>query len=206
MSTSRMNLEEIITSAKYRTNTKKLVSVCVIALVVCSLAVIITAKYELSLLLKTILATFTMLSLVSIHGAFSRWGEKSIHEHFVLKNKILDMTVSELKKFYKTYGGAPISAKRVDEKILLEEIMIDISMNYMNQGEFIEPFQNLIEKGFKHKTRNVYTFIAMTTNPSSEDRVKVYILDIFLSAKFIDNVKIGSIEPNDNFEKIYALC
>lgn len=205
MSVSLMNLEEIISSAKNKTYTKKITCVSVLGLAVCAFSLILTANLDVPLFFKTIIAILTVLGLVSIVWAFAKWGEKCSLEQFALKNKIPNMTIGELKKFYKTYGTAPRSAKRVDEKILMEQIMIDIALHFKNQGAFIEPLKDFIEKGLKHKTSNVYTFVAMTEHPKLDDRVNIYILDTFFSTNFLDDVLLESIKFKEDRVNMYVL-
>lgn len=140
---------------------------------------------------KVLCAIGTVLSLFAIVIAFIKWGSYCSDE--IVASKFKDMNIGQLKDLYKSYGLAPTTHKRLDEKILIEQIMIDIAMHFRNQGSFVEPFADVETKRLKHKSISVYSFIAMAENLSVDDRVNKYILDTFLSANFLDDVKLESI-------------
>lgn len=194
MSVSLMNLEEIISSAKNKTYTKKIACVCALSLVVCMSVIAIAQKFEVAPALQALMAIVVCSSLLGVFIAFTKWGDQCGFEQFASKNKIPQMTVGQFKKLYKTYGGAPVSHKRLNEKILMEQIMVDIALHFKNQGTFVEPLTDFVEKGIKHKTTNVYSFVAMAESVSLDDRVNVYILDTFFSADFLDEVPLKSIK------------
>jgi len=192
MSTSQMNLEELITSAKSNKYAKRLTYISISGIAVCGASMLIGTYLEPTGIFKVLCAIGTVLSLFSIVIAFIRWGSDCSDE--IVASKFKDMNIGQLKDLYKTYGLAPTTDKRLDEKILIEQIMIDMAMHFKNQGSFVEPFTDVEAKGLKHKSLSVYSFIAMAVNPSIDDRIKRYILDTFLSANFLDDVKLDSIK------------
>lgn len=197
MSTSRMNLEEIITSAKYRTYTKRLCGVVLLFLIIFlifAIPMFFAKDYgSESKPLQVFLGFTFVLVIVAVTGCFIKWGDYIAEEN--LGRKIKDLNIGQLKEFYNSYGLAPLSHKKLDEKILIEQIMIDITYHFKNQGDFIEPMKDYEVKGIKKRsTAKVYSFMAMAEDIKLDDRVNQYILDTFFSTNFLDNVKLDSIK------------
>jgi len=192
MPTARMNLDEIITSAKNRTYTKRLSVVVILFLIIVSPLFFTNGYGSVSPTLKVFFGlTFSAL-MVAVAGCFIKWGDYITEER--LGRKIKDMSIGELKSFYKSYGITPSSEKRVDEKITIEQIMIDLALHFRNQGDFAEPLKSYETKGINHKSDNQYSFVAKKEEISLDEKVNKYILDTFFSTQFLDDVRLDSIK------------
>ena len=193
MSTTRMNLEEIIASAKNRTYTKRLFLVVVLFLIIVTPMFLAKNVESISTPFQVLLGCTFALLMISVVACFIKWGDYIGEEN--LGRKIKDLNVGQLKEFYNTYGLAPLTHKTLDEKILIERIMIDITYHFKNQGDFYELMKDYEVKALKNRSIiKVYSFIAMAEDVRLEDRVNQYILDTFFSTNFLDEVKLDSIK------------
>lgn len=187
-----MNLEELFTSAKNKRYTKRLIYISILGIAMFGSFMFIDKYLEPTGNFKVLCVVGAIISLLVMLVGYVKWGVYSSNEIFVSKFK--DKNIGQLKDLYKTYSSAPVSSKVLEEKIFLEQIMVDIALNFRNLGAFVEPFTDVEAKGLKHNSDSIYSFIAMTENVSIEDRLKVYILDNFFTIDYFDDVELESIK------------